>query len=163
MGYSPRITGKNRRERAKMLRGNQPATVDDKGRVKVPTSFRAAIRESYGVEVFMTSLTGENVRIYPLPVWRALEERINQIPAMNPARQKLMDRVNYFGHVTTMDKQGRVLVPPLLREAAEVKGEVVVMGHMDYLVVWNHENFRKRISAEPLTAEDLQSLADLGI
>ena len=101
-----------------MLRGNQPATVDDKGRIKVPTSFRAAIRESYGVEVFMTSLTGENVRIYPLPVWRALEERIDQIPAMNPARQKLMDRVNYFGHVTTMDKQGRVLVPPLLREAA---------------------------------------------
>ena len=62
-----------------------------------------------------------------------------------------------------MDKQGRVLVPPLLREAAEVTGEVVVMGQMDYLAVWNHENFRQRISAEPLTAEDLQSLADLGI
>ena len=146
-----------------MLRGNQPATVDDKGRVKVPTSFRSAIREAYGPEVFLTSLTGENVRIYPLAVWTALEERINRIPAMNPSRQKLMDRVNYFGHVTTMDKQGRVLVPLLLRETAAVTGEVVVMGQMDHLVVWNHDTFRERMAAEPLTTEDLQSLADLGI
>jgi len=146
-----------------MLRGNQPATVDDKGRIKVPTSFRTAIRDAYGAEVFLTSLDGENVRVYPLPVWTALEERINRIPAMNPARQKLMDRVNYFGHVTTMDKQGRVLVPSLLREKADISGEVVVMGQMDYLVVWNHEVFRQRLDAEPLSAEDFEKLAELGI
>ena len=146
-----------------MLRGNQPATVDDKGRIKVPTSFRTAIRDAYGAEVFLTSLDGDNVRVYPLPVWTALEERINRIPAMNPARQKLMDRVNYFGHVTTMDKQGRVLVPALLREKADISGEVVVMGQMDYLVVWNHEVFRQRLDAEPLSAEDFEKLAELGI
>ena len=146
-----------------MLRGNQPATVDDKGRIKVPTSFRTAIRDAYGAEVFLTSLDGDNVRLYPLPVWTALEERINRIPAMNPARQKLMDRVNYFGHVTTMDKQGRVLVPALLREKADISGEVVVMGQMDYLVVWNHEVFRQRLDAEPLSAEDFEKLAELGI
>jgi len=146
-----------------MLRGNQPATVDDKGRIKVPTSFRTAIRDAYGAEVFLTSLDGDNVRVYPLPVWTALEERINRIPAMNPARQKLMDRVNYFGHVTTMDKQGRVLVPSLLREKAGISGEVVVMGQMDYLVVWNHEVFRQRLDAEPLSTEDFEKLAELGI
>ena len=146
-----------------MLRGNQPATVDDKGRIKVPTSFRTAIRDAYGAEVFLTSLDGDNVRVYPLPVWTALEERINRIPAMNPARQKLMDRVNYFGHVTTMDKQGRVLVPSLLREKADISGEVVVMGQMDYLVVWNHDVFRQRLDAEPLSTEDFEKLAELGI
>ncbi len=146
-----------------MLRGNQPATVDDKGRIKIPTSFRSAIRESYGAEVFLTSVDGNNVRIYPLPVWAAVEERINKIPAMSPARQKFMDRVNYFGHVTTMDKQGRVLVPALLRDEARMSGEVVVMGQMDYLVVWNHEIFRGRLENEPLTNEDFEKLAEMGI
>ena len=146
-----------------MLRGSQPATVDDKGRVKIPTSFRTSIRDAYGAELFLTSLTGDHLRIYPLPVWTALEERIIRIPAMNPARQKLLDRVSYYGHVTTMDKQGRVLVPPLLREAAEIHGEVVVMGQMDYLAVWNHEAFRQRLSGDPLTTEDLEKLAELGI
>jgi len=146
-----------------MLRGNQPATVDDKGRIKVPTSFRTTIRDAYGAELFLTSVNGDNVRIYPLPVWTAVEERIHKIPAMSPARQKFIDRVNYFGHVTTMDKQGRVLVPSLLRDAAQMSGEVVVMGQMDYLVVWNHEVFRSRLDAEPLTNEDLERLAELGI
>lgn len=146
-----------------MLRGNQPATVDDKGRIKVPTSFRSSIRDTYGAEVFLTSVDGNNVRIYPLPVWSAVEERINRIPAMSPARQKLMDRVNYYGHVTTMDKQGRVLIPALLREQAQMSGEVVVMGQMDYLVVWNHEVFRQRLDAEPLTDDDFEKLAELGI
>ncbi len=146
-----------------MLRGNQPATVDDKGRIKIPTSFRSAIRDAYGAEVFLTSVDGKNVRVYPLPVWAAVEERINRIPAMSPARQKFMDRVNYFGHVTTMDKQGRVLVPALLRDEAQMNGEVVVMGQMDYLVVWNHEIFRSRLDSEPLTNDDFEKLAELGI
>jgi MraZ protein len=145
-----------------MLRGNQPATVDDKGRIKIPTSFRSAIRDAFGAEVFITSMDGTNVRIYPLSVWTQIEERVNKIPAMSPARQKFMDRVNYYGHVTTMDKQGRVLVPSLLREAAKMSGEVVVMGQMDYLVVWNHDIFKARLEDE-LTNEDLEKLAELGI
>ena len=146
-----------------MLRGNQPAIVDDKGRIKIPTSFRAAIRENFGNEVFLTSFEGEHVRIYPLPVWTALEGRIKGLPSMNPSRQKFLDRVNYYGHVTTMDKQGRILVPQLLREAASISGEVVVMGQMDYLVVWNHEIFRQRLVSEPLSTEDFERLAELGI
>ncbi len=146
-----------------MLRGNQPATVDDKGRIKIPTSFRAAIRENFGNEVFLTSFEGKHARIYPLPVWKALEECIKGLPSMNPSRQKLLDRVNYYGHVTTMDKQGRILVPQLLRDAASISGEVVVMGQMDYLVVWNHEIFRQRLVSEPLSSEDFEKLAELGL
>ena len=146
-----------------MLRGNQPATVDDKGRIKIPTSFRTSIREAWGTEVFLTSVDGNNVRVYPLPVWAGVEKRVSKAPAMTPALQKFMDRVNYYGHLSTMDKQGRVLVPALLREEAQISGEVVVMGQMDYLVVWNHEVFRSRLDSEPLTTEDFQKLAELGI
>ena len=56
-----------------MFRGNAPARIDDKGRLKVPTTFRSLLESKYGRELFLTSLTGEYVRIYPMPVW--LEHR----------------------------------------------------------------------------------------
>lgn len=146
-----------------MLRGNHPATVDAKYRLKVPTAFRNFIRDTWGNELFLTSFTGENLLAYPLAEWSEMEARLDRIPQMNPARQRLMSRVNYYGAMTTMDKQGRLLVPQLLRERAAIEGEVVVMGQMDHLEVWNHEVFRQRLDSAPLTDTDLQTLADLGI
>lgn len=147
-----------------MLRGSQPATVDDKGRIKIPTSFRKTIHDAYGAEVFLTSLDGKSVSIYPLPIWEEFEQKISSIPTMNPSRQRLLDRVSYYGHAAKMDKQGRVLVPQRLREEAQITGEVLVMGKMKYLDVWNHEVFRQeRLGAEPLDEQDLRELAELGI
>ena len=146
-----------------MLRGNHPATVDAKFRIKVPTAFRNLIRETYGDDLFLTSFTGENVLAYPLPEWSRLEEKLLQIPSMNPSRQKLLARVNYFGGVSSMDKTGRVLVPQLLRETASIEGEVVVMGQLTHLEIWNHDLFRQRLDAKPLTMDDMETLAGLGI
>ena len=146
-----------------MLRGNHPATVDAKHRIKVPTAFRNVIRETYGDDFFLTSFTGENVLAYPLPEWGRVEERLQAIPSMNPARQKLLARVNYYGALTSMDRQGRVLVPQLLRNAATVDGEVVVMGQISHLEIWNHETFRQRMDELPLTTDDFQILADMGV
>ena len=52
-----------------MFRGNAPARIDDKGRLKVPNTFKSLLESKYGRELFLTSLTGEYVRIYPMPVW----------------------------------------------------------------------------------------------
>ena len=57
-----------------MLRGNYAAKIDDKARLKIPNAFRALIEKAHGGEVFVTSLTGESVRLYPMPVWLALEK-----------------------------------------------------------------------------------------
>jgi len=146
-----------------MLRGNHPATVDGKYRIKVPTAFRNYIRATHGDDMFLTSFTGENVLAYPLPEWSAVEERLARIPTMNPARQKIMSRVNYYGSMCSMDKQGRILVPQLLRESASIASEVVVMGQISHLEIWDHATFRDRLQANPLTTDDMQILADLGV
>ena len=145
------------------LRGNHPVTADDKGRIKIPTAFRRVILDRHGDELFLTSFTGDYVRIYPLPEWQAVEERIAGLPAMEPARLRLEVRINYFGHMTNMDKQGRVLIPQLLREHARIEGGLVVMGQMNHLEVWNHDAFRQQLAAEPFTEDDFRTLADLGI
>ena len=101
-----------------MFRGNAPARIDDKGRLKVPTTFRSLLEAKYGRDVFVTSLSGENVRLYPMPVWLDLEEKLAQMPSTNPSRLRFLDRVNYFGQAAELDVQGRVLIPTRLRDSA---------------------------------------------
>ncbi|HEX6465167.1 MAG TPA: hypothetical protein VFZ98_11955 [Vicinamibacterales bacterium] len=146
-----------------MLRGNHAAKIDEKGRLKIPNAFRALIDKTHGAELFVTSLTGESVRIYPMPVWQALEEKLARTPTTLPARVKFLDRVNYFGQSAEIDAQGRVLIHPRLREAAGMDGEVDVFGHYDRLEVWNHERFLARLQGDPFTDEDAKALSEFGI
>ncbi len=146
-----------------MLRGNAPARIDDKGRLKVPNAFRALIEEQWGADLFVTSITGESVRLYPMAIWTEIERKLAQIPSTHPARVKFFDRVNYFGQQAELDKQGRVLIHPRLRESAEMAGEVDVFGLYNYLDVWNHERFLARMVREPMTDEDWNALAQFGI
>ena len=146
-----------------MLRGNYTARIDIKGRLKVPTEFRRLIEEKHGKDFYITSLTGECVRIYPLPEWESIEQRLSLLPSMDPARRKFLDRTNYYGQQATLDGQGRLLIHPLLRKSAEVLGDVAVLGYLSYLEVWELDKFKARLLADPYTEEDEAAIARLGI
>ena len=146
-----------------MLRGNAPAKIDDKGRLKVPNAFRAVIKKDHGSDVFVTSLTGQSVRIYPMPVWADLERRLAQVPSTNPARQRFLDRVNFYGQVAELDAQGRVVIQQRLRDSAQITGDVDVLGQQIYLEVWNHERLAAKLLSEPFTDDDAKTLSDFGI
>ncbi len=146
-----------------MLRGNYPATVDGKGRLKLPTAFKAFLDENYGPDFYVTSLDGQYVRIYPFSVWRGIEEKLAALPSLNKSKKKFLDRTNYWGQAVKMDGQGRVLVPSLLRESAATHGAVAVIGYLNYLDVWNMERFREHLERNPLSDEDERTLSDLGI
>jgi MraZ protein len=146
-----------------VLRGNAPAKIDDKGRLKVPNAFRTAIQEAHGRALFVTSLTGESVRVYPMPVWLEIEQKLAQMPSTHPARSKFLDRVNFYGQESELDPQGRVLIQPHLRESAQMVGEVDVLGQQNFLEVWNHERFLVRLVREAFTDDDARALAEFGI
>ena len=146
-----------------MLRGNLPTRIDDKGRIKIPSGFRAEIEDSWDSDFYVTSISGQSVRIYPLSVWQEIEQRLAQLPAFNPTKKKFLDRTNYFGQLASMDRQGRILIPPRLRESADMLGEVAVLGCLNYLDVWNNERFLQRLNAEPFTQEDEQVMSELGV
>jgi len=146
-----------------MLRGNYPATVDGKGRLKLPTAFKAFLDENYGTEFYVTSLDGQHVQIYPFLVWRKIEEKLAALPSMNKSKRKLLDRTNYWGQQTKMDAQGRILIPSQVRESAAMRGPVAVMGYLNYLEVWNEERFREHLEKNQLTDDDEKILSDLGI
>jgi MraZ protein len=146
-----------------VLRGNSPAKIDEKGRLKVPNGFRAAIQDTHGRELFVTSLSGDSVRIYPMPVWLDIERRLAQMPSTHPSRQKFLDRVNFFGQVSEFDPQGRVLIQPRLRETASMTGDVDVLGQQNFLEVWNHDRFLARLAGQPFSDDDARALSEFGI
>jgi MraZ protein len=147
-----------------MLRGNHPARIDAKGRLKVPNGFRTLLEAQYGAELFVTSVSGEHVKLYPMPVWLEIERKLAAVPTTNPSKQRFLERVNFFGQTATLDSQGRVVIPPILRESAAMTGEVSVLGQQNHLVVWNQRRLQERLfKKEPFTEEDGRALSELGI
>ncbi len=146
-----------------MFRGSAPAKIDVKGRLKVPTEFRRILEESYGPEVFITSIVGQSAVLYPLQVWEDVERKLAGVPSSDRSKQRFLERVNYFGQQLRLDAQGRVVIPQILRERAEVAGEVVVSGRIEHLEVWNRERFDQKLLEEPFTEEDFRALAERGI
>jgi transcriptional regulator MraZ len=145
-----------------VLRGNYPAKVDEKGRVKIPAAFLEALRE-YGNKFYVTSENGDYVRVYPMKIWSEIEEKLARLSSHNRTKQKFLTRTNYYGQVVELDGQGRILVPSILRESAQMRGDVDVLGNLTYLQIWNHTRFLDNMKGSPITDEDEKILDDLGI
>ena len=152
-----------------MFRGNHPATVDAKGRLKVPAAFLAPLAELLGnsegpgKRLFVTSLDRESVSIYPMPVWEEIEERLRARGDRDPPKQKFLRLANYYGHETELDPQGRFLLPRRLRDELNTVGKVDVLGKGRSLEAWDHETLVARLDRERLTDEDNLRLGELGI
>ena len=146
-----------------VLRGNSPARVDAQGRLKIPTLHRKVLEEEYGPEVFVTSVTGESVLIYPMSEWEKIEAKLLEAPKLRPEKIKFLRNTSYYGQVARIDKQGRVVIQSHLREAASIDGDVAVIGYLGHLEVWNHNKFVLQLESDPYTREDAIALAELGI
>ena len=146
-----------------VLMGHSPAKVDEKGRLKIPVHFRKIIEDRFGSDCFITSLDGERAVVYPLPVWFDFQGRLSKVPSTSQAKTKLLERANYYGQVGTIDAQGRVLIPAVLRNVAGIADDVVVIGNQDHLIVWNEERIQRRMTDQPLTAEDFKELELHGV
>lgn len=146
-----------------MFRGSAPTKIDDKGRLKVPTDFRRFIEDRYGVDLFVTSILGDSALLYPLPVWEEVEARLQAMPSTDRTKGRFLERVSYYGQQVSLDGQGRILIPQILRESAGMNGDVVVSAQLDHLVVWNHDRFVARLEEQPFTEDDFRALAERGI
>lgn len=148
-----------------MFRGMYPTRADEKGRLKVPADFKRVIDERYAAKFYVTSLDGKVAWLYPMEEWERLEQKMAELPTFNETRKKFVERTNYFGQVVEMDAQGRLLLPALLRESANLKGELAVIGDSTrpHMVVRNLDEYRNEMAQRPWTEADDQKLAELGI
>jgi MraZ protein len=145
-----------------MLWGRYSAKIDEKARLRLPAKFRRDLPETEDDTYYVTSDDGKCAQIYPIPVWKKIAQKFQESPRMEPAKLKLQRFTSYYGLLTQMDPQGRILIPQSLREDAHITGDVTVIGKSDHLEVWNDEAFRKSLMEDPLTLEERERLAEQG-
>ncbi|MGA2990711.1 MAG: division/cell wall cluster transcriptional repressor MraZ [Candidatus Korobacteraceae bacterium] len=144
-----------------MFRGSHITRVDEKGRLKIPADFKREIK--FEAKFYITSTDGKIAQLYPLEVWERKEEKIAAQPSMHPSVRKFLDITSYYGQVVEIDAQGRLLLPTLLREKAGLTGDVSVVGKLDRMDARLAEEYRKQVEENPITPEDEDALAQLGI
>jgi MraZ protein len=125
--------------------------------LKIPANLLAKFRK-LDTEFYITSEIGDFVRMYPMKVWMEIAERLERLSSNNRNGRRLLARAKYFGQTVSMDKQGRVLIPIVLRKIAQMRGEVDVLDYPNYLEVWNHTRLLNSHKRSPITVGDAKIL-----
>ena len=147
-----------------MFRGNHPTRVDEKGRLKIPAEFKRVIDEKYGQQFYITSLDGDVAQVYPFEEWERIEQKLAGLSTFNPTKKKFLSKVNYWGQAVEMDGQGRLLIPQLLREAAQHQGRGCGERISDLSGSPQHGSLpAEEIEEEKFTPDDEKTLDELGI
>lgn len=140
-----------------MFRGRFEHTIDEKGRTSLPSKFREVLVANYDERIIMTNFDG-CIWVYPVVEWQLIEQKVAALPQLND-RVKALQRV-FISAATEcpIDKQGRVLVPPTLREYAALTKDIVMVGMTKRVEIWSKERWivefeksQKRIDAGDLT------------
>lgn len=121
-----------------MFRGVNNINIDAKGRVALPTRFRELVHESCAGHLVVTiDMDQKCLSIYPLPEWESLERDISSLSSLDPLALRMKRLL--IGHATDveMDASDRILVPPPLRQFAELEKKVVLIGLGKKLELWN--------------------------
>jgi MraZ protein len=142
-----------------MFRGNHPAKVDEKGRLKLPAAFKQLLDAQNVAQFYITSVDGKSAEIWPLPEWEKQEVLLAEFSTMDDAVEKYLNLTGYYGQQVEMDTQSRVLLPQILRGTAKLDAEVAVMGKINHLEVHNLALFEERLPSSSMTAEDRKAVA----
>jgi MraZ protein len=141
------------------FRGNHPAKVDEKGRLKLPSAFKQLVDAEHVTQFYITSMDGKSAEIWPLPEWEKREQMLADSSTLDDAVQKYLNLTSYYGQQVEMDNQARLLLPQILRGTARLDAEVAVFGKMSYLEVHNREIFEASLPANEMTVEDRKAMA----
>ncbi len=143
------------------FRGSYIATIDDRGRVKIPAKYLAVLDQGFGREAYLTSVNGDHVLFYPMKVWQEIERKIAAIPMRDPEMEEFVSRSSYWGTETEIDPKGRILIPADLRAASKLESGLLILGKIDYMVIWNKEVFEARYMGGQFSDEKLNRVSRL--
>lgn len=150
-----------------MFRGSYQHTVDSKGRLSIPAKFREVLLGKGDDRIVITNFVVDGARcldVYPLDEWMRFEEEIQKKPKFE--RRMVLFQNYYLGGASecVVDKQGRILVPPLLRQYANLKRDVVLVSALEKFRVWDREAWKKMFAeAEEKLMQDPDFLNDLDL
>ena len=151
-----------------MFRGVSSINLDAKGRLAIPTRYRAELQESCECQMVVTvavddRCVGEKgcLWLYPVPEWEKLELTISKLPTLNKMAGKLKRFLIGNASECEMDGQGRLLLPEKLRRFAGVEKRIVLVGQLNKFEIWNESAWEDKES-EWMSGDDSEGLEELG-
>jgi MraZ protein len=145
-----------------MLKGRYEHTIDEKGRVSIPSKFREILTSHYTDVLVLTNDIEPCLVAYPLLVWQEFEKKLSELPQFNEAVRNL--KRFYISGATEcpIDKQGRIMVPDSLRKYASISENVIIVGQVKTIEIWAREKWNE-VFDKSRTSFDTKALADLGL
>ena len=141
-----------------MFRGVNPLNLDAKGRMAMPMKYRERLQEMCGGQLVLTIDRDHCLLVYPFPEWEEIERKLVKLPTLNPQARRLQRLL--IGHATEveLDGAGRILLPPPLREFAELDKKVILVGQGNRFELWNEGLWQERREQWLMEDEDEQPL-----
>ncbi len=145
-----------------MFRGRVEHAIDDKGRLSIPAKFREVLRKQKDKTLVLTSFD-DYITAFPLKVWRTIEDRIRSNPMFKRDMRDFLRLVYSSAEDAELDPQGRILIPQSLRQRAGITRDVVIIGVMDQIEIWDRARWGARQAAAPSPEELSAKLGELGV
>jgi MraZ protein len=148
-----------------VFRGRYEHTVDNKGRSSIPSRFREILSTRYADDRFIiTSFIDPCLIAYPVAEWQAFEEKIRSLPKFDPKVMQVKRVLISGATECPIDRNGRILIPPVLRDFAGIGREVVWAGMVDTIEIWSKQNWERMFLESRSQISDLGgALGDLGL
>lgn len=138
-----------------MFRGQFTYSIDSKGRISIPAKLRKHVSPEANETFVMTKGTASCVDIYPLDEWQQIEQKLLKLNPFNPDDAKFIRMFSQFASEDTMDSQARILVPQALIEYAKIEKEVLILGALKKIEVWNPKVYEEYINKSPESYEQI--------
>ena len=147
-----------------MFLGQFQHTIDSKGRVSIPVRFREILAERYEETLIVTTDLDQCLVAYPVEEWRLIVEKAKDLPQMRKEVKDWM-RIFYSRAVECpLDRQGRILVPPSLREQSRLNRHIVMLGMFNKIEVWDQKRWKeKEVQLSKNSEKISEALAELGL
>ena len=138
-----------------MFRGQFSYSVDAKGRVSIPARLRKHVSPEANDTFVMTQGTGKCIDVYPLDQWLVFEKKLEELNPFDPRKAKFIRMILQHAAEDTLDSQSRILIPQKLLEYAKIEKEVIILGALKKIEIWNPKEFENYLKDTPETYEEI--------
>jgi len=147
-----------------VFRGIFHNSVDEKGRTSIPARFREQIRESHETPLVLTLGFDQCLFLYPMDAWKKIEEKLSSLDTLNAEVRQFQRTILKATDEVDMDQQGRIVISPVLRKEAGIGKNIVVVGMLHRIEIWDKEKYENYHAQTTQSLELLgQKLSDKGI
>lgn len=138
--------------------GEYRYSLDNKGRINIPSKFRSALSKLSNENFVITKGMDSCIVAYPLEEWQIrVESGLRELSSTSSKNRKLVRSITRFANTVKLDAQGRIQITPNLKEYADLEKEVIIIGVVNKIEIWNPVNLSKM---EDITPDDFDELED---